>query len=167
MDLGILEQKEIQGYFKLDKRIKAKEKRIKTLRDSFYDQSMATRVTSDGLEVISMGFSTERNVIPLVDALVHMEKTIQIFCKKRRYLNDYLNLLPLLERRSLVKRYAGDDLPIETDPSDTDLYAEILEIEDAINFQYGYPLEIRADTLEITKGSYESNINSIAELLGV
>ena len=167
MEIGLLEQKEIARYFKLNERVMENKVRIKQLREMFYDQSLMSHVAENGMEVVSLGFSLERNVIPFVDTLTAMEMTVKRLSRKKRYLDKYLNGLHTGEKEYLINRYTKMYLPKTVNPSDEDLYAEILEINDAINYMYGYPQDIREDTIEIRDDAILDNVNSIAKMLGV
>ncbi|RDW15956.1 hypothetical protein [Oceanobacillus chungangensis] len=165
MELNEIEQEEIQAYFNIDNRISNIEYRIEQLRKMFYDQTMATRTECDGLDIYSVGFSPDRNVVPYLDVVLSRERTIEVLRKRKRYLNDYLNTLDPLDKTYLINRYTKKKIPKTINPLDRELYEEILEINEAINFMWDYPPDIR--NVELNNETLEKDFDAIATLLGV
>lgn len=162
MVLDEIAQEEIKAYFTINMRVEGIKTRIRRLKESFYNQSMATQIESDGLQLVSCGFNPERHVIPYVDELSALEEAIREAGLRRRYLNDYLRSLKPTDRVYLVNRYSGAISNDKVIQSDIDLYDEIMEIDDAINFMRGDPPEIREDNEAL-----ESDFDDITNLLGV
>lgn len=163
--MDLIELEEIQAYFKIDDRIAKIESRIKELRYAFYERTMTTRTESDGLEVYSVGFRMEPHLFPYLDTILAREKTIEVLKKRKRYLIDYLNTLDPLDKEYLIQRYTKENLPKTVNPSDVNLYEEILEINEAINFMYGYPPDIR--NIEVNNDTLEDDFERMLEALEV
>jgi len=138
MELTTLEQMEIQSYFNLDNRIERKRKAIKDVRRAFYNQTLTTHVESDESSLFSVGFRIEKEVVSLVDGMANMEGTLDLLEKKKRYLDDYLFSLNPMEKAYLTSKYTKSNLFGTVLQADIDIYDEILEINEAINFMYGY-----------------------------
>jgi exonuclease VII large subunit len=165
MELRDFEQWEIRCYFKIDKRIEQIKQHIKRLKQSFYDQTLTSRISYNGQEIEMLPFRIEINVIPFVDTIRQREETIQRLTKKKRYLNDYLNSLDPEEKSYLIDRYSKNTSSKNVRQADLNLFEEICEIEEAICFMYGFPVEILEKHINID--SLEEDFNAITALLGV
>jgi|SRR5690625_153265 len=164
MEIDLIDEEEIQQYFFIDNKIEQIKKRIEAMKRCFYDQSMTTRITFDGLMQTTIGFSVEKNVVLLGDGIGALRKKIEEQSKKKRYLNDYLNSIDPADKTYLINRYRKG---MECNPCqiDVDLYNEIQEIDEAINFMYGYPQEIKP--VDLDNGNLESEFTQILEALEV
>lgn len=164
MEVDLIDEQEIERYFFIDDDIKQIEKRIRAIQKVFYEQSMTTRVTYRDYQQTTEGFSVEKNVVLLGDGIGALRKKIEEQSKKKRYLNDYLNSIDPADKTYLINRYRKG---MECNPCqiDVDLYNEIQEIEEAINFMYGYPQEIKPVALD--NGNLESEFTQILEALEV
>lgn len=165
MELSKFELLAIRAYFRIDERIAGVQERINRVRESFYGQSLLSHIQYNGLEVFSVGFNVESNVVPFVDCQKAGEQTIERLLKKKRYLNDYLNSLEPDVKAYLINRYSNEPLSRECRQADIDLLDEIYEIEDAISFMYGYPVEQRE--IRLDNSNLEDDFNEIAAMLGV
>lgn len=160
-----VDQFEIRSYFRIDERIQVIRERISHLRKSFYDQTLSPHIECNGTEVVVVAFHIETNVIDFLDTIETREKTIEILLKRKRYFNDYLDSLAQEERDYLIKKYTGRPQTAAIQQADRDLFDEILEINDAINFIYGLPAEDRVLSFDIE--TLEDDFTEIAALLGV
>lgn len=164
MELGKLEKMQIQSYFRIDRRIEWTKERIEYLRDAFYDQSMTTRTIADGFELSPFSFNMETDTADYLDSLMAKETTIKILKKRKRYLNDYLNSLDFWKKQYLIKRYKFS-LPETVNSSDKEFYRAILEINDAINYMFGFPVDIQSRAID--NENLENDFNDIAKILEV
>ena len=166
MQLSSYDQFEIECYFKIDERISDIQQHIKWLEKMFYDQTMTSHIVYNGQEVRSIAYSLESNVIPFVDTIRARDEAIERLTKKKRYLNDYLNSLVPEEKEYLVDKYSNRPTSSNVQQADIDLLEEIHEINDAINFMYGFPVDPR-ETREIDNSKLEDDFDAIAALIGV
>lgn len=165
MELSEFDQYEIKAYFKIDERIRKIRNGINGLRKSFYDQTLVSHIGYHGDEVVSVGFSVETNVISFVDTLISKRQSIERLLKRKRYLNDYLNSLEPSVKDYLINKYSRGYSSEKVQQADLDLLNEIHEINDAINFMYGFPVELHEKTIENT--NLEDDFQDIASMLGV
>lgn len=150
-------------YFKLNQSIEESQQRIKNIRKEFYSSSMHTRIeTSIEGTMYTRGFNQDEEVIRLVDCIADIEKHIEKNQKKKNYLNDYLHTLPLNERNYLNERYIKClNIPLRDDV-ETALNAEISEIEEAIQFMYGYgPEPEKITQVKDFKTSFKNMLQSL------
>lgn len=166
MELSKFEQLEIRAYFRIDERIARVKERISRVRESFYDQSLLSHIRFNGREVVSVAFNVEVNTVSFVDYQKAGGQMIERLLKKKRYLNDYLDSLEPADKDYLVNRYSNETFFGECSQADIDLLEEIYEIDDAINFMYGYPVE-QHEKIEIDNETLEDDFSNIAAMLGV
>ena len=176
MQLGVFEKNEIRKYFMLDKKIEKKYKRLDIRCDSFYSQNMFLHTEYPSQEDIDAknnsnlrvrGFSIEHNISKYIDSRRFTLKLIKMLKDKQRYLNDYLNKLDVCEREYLLKKYSCKETKGKTIQADIDLYAEILEINEAINFKYGYPPDEEDKFIITDQNNFLEDFKAIAEMLKV
>lgn len=166
MELGTFELKKIHRYFNLENEILRIQYHIGLLREEFYSQSMSTAVRYTELGIVSKGFSPERNVIQLVDNILIKQKRIKQIRKKQRYFNDYLHSLDPKEKHYLINKYVKNIVPKNVQQADVNLYKEILEIEEAINFMNGHPPDPQVN-ISLDNETLQDDFNNITEMLGV
>lgn len=168
MSIGIFEQIEIQNYLYMDAIIGDLELKIQEKRAKFYSQSMNTRTTYDDVNaIVVVSFKPDDQVVSFLDCISSTEQSLEIAKKKKRYIDDYLNRLDPDIRQMVIDRYSSVYLPTDVLQCDLDIYAEILEINEAINFMYGFPQEIQAKDIEFKDLNMDDQVNKIGELLGV
>lgn len=158
---------EIQAYFRLDKRIKQLQNSISRAREKFYSRTFTTRTESDGLELYIVGERVEDIVAHLTDIILENEQAIEILQKRKKYFNEYLNSLPPADRHYLIHKYSKKKPPTEFDELDRQLYEEIEEINEAINYMYGFPQEIKVVSVEVNNNNLEDEFDRILEALEV
>ncbi|WP_028274769.1 hypothetical protein [Atopococcus tabaci] len=152
-------------YFRLEESIKESQQRLRIMRKKFYSQSMHTRTEEFGAGVlVTVGFRQEKEVVLFVDCLANIQRGIEVKEKKLRYFNDYLQSLTPGQREYLFKRYRrGLKMPAREDV-ETALNEEINEIEDAIQFMYGFNPEPREYD---ATGNAKANFQEMLMVLGV
>lgn len=165
MNLGRLEQSEIQNFFRLDERIDKVRMCMEDARQAFYDQTMSGHSTDNGIEVMQMGFNPDR-VIRLVDVTNSLHTFIERLRTKKELLHDYLNTLDPTDKESLIKRYTGDELPDVVHLIDAEVFNKIQDIHKSVNSKYGYPEVITREHIRIDDSTTKDNVKSVAELLG-
>lgn len=164
--LGAWELRQIQEYFHLDKTIIEIKHHIELLRKEFYTQTMTSRTLTFDESIVTVGFNVADQVTLLVDNILLQERVIEEMKKRQRYLNDYLNSLDPEEKAYLIRKYTKEYAPTHVTEADINLYDEILEIEEAINFMKGCPPDNRKN-FELDNDSLEEDFDEISELLGV
>lgn len=158
---------EIQAYFRLDKRIEKLQHCISRLRKIFYDRTFTTRTESNGMEFYTVGEKIDNIVADFVDIIRENERSIEILKKRKKYFNEYLNSLPPADRHYLIHKYSKKKPPTEFDELDRQLYEEIEEINEAINYMYGFPQEIKVVSVEVNNNNLEDEFDRILEALEV
>lgn len=162
--MGLSELKEVQKFFKLSEEAAAIKRRISELREEFYSQTMETQTVPMDMQIVAKGFDCEKNVIPFVDSIMDYEKQLMNIHKKQRYLNDYLQTLEPEEKRYLIEQYTRDRLPIAAQKADINLYEEIMEITEAVNFMNGIPPDIEVE-VNLNNDKLEDSFSMITTLL--
>ena len=165
LQIGVFELYEIKSYINLEKKIQRYKRRIIELEKSFYEQSMTTRTTGNELSIYSFSFSPDKMVIPYLDAVAALQRTIERLQKRKGYFDAYINTLNSNDQSYLYDRYRNG-IPKEPNAFDATLFEEILEINEAISYMYGYPQDIRNDMFNNQSNSID-RVNKIANLLGV
>lgn len=164
MEVDLIDEEEIQQYFFIDSDIRRIKNRIREIQEVFYEQSMTTRVTYRDCQQTTVGFSVEENVILFRDRIAQLKQRIEQQKMKKRYLIDYLNSIDPVNKAYLINRYTRG-MESRVCQIDIDLYSEIQEINEAINFMYGYPQEIKP--VDLDNGNLESEFTQILEALEV
>mgnify|MGYP001287855174 CR=1 FL=1 len=144
---------EIKAYFQIDRRIKRLEGSIIELQEKFYAKTMTTRIESDGFNIYTIGERLDYIIVDYLDTIRCKEKAIETLKRRKRYLNDFLNSLPPVDKHYLINRYTSKKMPEKFEKLDYLLYEEIQEINDAINFMNGYPPDIRS--VEVSNDNLE------------
>lgn len=126
--------------------INNQKRRIKELRDEFYNQSFTSQldITDAGQRVFSV---RPEAVIEVVDAIGLIETNIEKNVKRIRYLSKYIESLPKEERTYIYRKYIKGYNMLEIEHIEAALYDEIMEIEAAMCFMYGYEPETFEDDL--------------------
>lgn len=176
MELGIFEKQEMHKYFVLDEKIKQIYERLDYRRESFYSQNMFLHTeypsqkdvdAKNNSDLKVRGFNIEYNVIEYIDIERATLKVIEMLKDKQRYLNDYLKELNTHERENLLSKYSYKNPTGNTDQSDIDLYTEILEINEAISYKYGYPPDEENKFIISDQRNFLDDFKAIAEMLKV
>lgn len=157
---------EIKRYFRLDKRISRVEARIKDLEYEFHNQSFYPQSIELGDDLVNMAFNIEMNVVPFVDTIEDLKRCIDRLNDKKLHFDRYLNSLPPIEKEYLVNKYKHGLHDSEVKRIDEALHNEIMEIEEMINFKFGYPVEIKKNIYQKCN-SVLGNVKNMAAALGV
>lgn len=163
--IGIFEKLEIKKHFSLEKNIAELENKIEELRQDFYNQTLCSHIAIVDQEMTVLGFNIEKNVAFLIDTIHSIERRIERQTTRKNFFDKYMESLHPIEREYLKERYSKDYLPKDVCQLDEDLYAEILEINDAINYMNGYPVEI--ESVEVNNDNLEDEFSQILEALEV
>lgn len=165
-ELSDFEQWEIKSYFRIDERIQRIKDGIKRLTTFFYNQTLSSYTVWNGYEGMIVGFRVESKVVPFVDTIENMNQRIDRLSKKKRYFDDYLDSLPPEEKEYLIDKYTLEESPfLEIQQEDLDLLDEIHEIETAICYMYGFPVE--QPPVKINNDFLDDDFSNIAALIGV
>lgn len=171
------EQKElIQSYFNIDRRIKQTEKRLERVIYEFEHANYwgGMTVTPEGLK--NIGFKVASRVAGCVDLCNTLERQIEVLERKKVYFNRFISTLSNDVLSSLNRRYRVIDFNtdnIQSIGSDRQVLDEILEIEEAISFQFGMKdnpdfLKMKQlENVELTEETVEDSFENMLELLGV
>lgn len=156
----------IMDYFGLSKRIKRKEDYLKIMRREFYQQTMSSFCTTDGMKIYSKGFGVDRNVIDLVDREAVTLEKISLLKFKRKHFLRYLKQLPKEDRQFLTKKYkwcqGGMNERLERE-----CFEEVQEIEEAAGYRFlGALPDVVAD-VPITSEAFTSHFEDMLHALGV
>ena len=162
--LDEVELEEIQAYFKIDSRIQRLKITIERLRIHFYDRTLTTRTENDGTNFYTVGERVENTVPRYLDCVLENERAINVLEKRKRYLNDFIQSLPADEANYLINRYRRRVPPSTFSELDYQLYDEITEINEAINFMYDFPQD---QIVKMDNNNVEDNFTQMLELLGV
>lgn len=171
------EQKElIHDYVNLDKRIKRIEKRLEQICIEFKAQNFSGRTAFTSLGVKHISFKVDNKVSEYVDLICTCEKVIAKIKRREYHFKRYLTTLDKHTQISLKRRfrYIGDVEGIQELGHDKEVLYEILEIEEAISYEFNDPLqdEVNRDYIdiaeqELTNDTLEQSFDRITELLGV
>ena len=167
MTLYNFKQRVIQQYFNFDKDIKGIENKIESIREQFYSQSMVSRTTHTELGIYACGFCPEKQVVLLVDNIQIHESKINRIKKKQLYLNRFLDSIPLQEKQYLINKYVKGISLLGMRQVENELYDEIQEIEEAISYMEGYPVEIEIENVEVNNDNLQDEFTKILEALEV
>lgn len=166
MELTEFELWEIESYFRLDERIQRVEDDTNRLIRAFYNQTLSSHVEWNGYEGSrTVGFRVESKVIAFVDTVEKMNKRIDRLSKKKRYFTNYLDSLSPEEREYLVSKYTNESSVKDVQQEDLNLLDEIHEIEIAICYMYGFPIE--EASVIINNDFLDDDFSKMADLLGV
>ncbi|APZ49709.1 hypothetical protein BW721_08575 [Jeotgalibaca sp. PTS2502] len=132
-----IDEKCIEYYMNLDRKINRAKERIARQQILFYSQTMSSYITSDGLKVYSRGFSVEKNVCRYVDKEVAMKKGLEIMEFQYRYFKRFFEQLPHNTKIALMEKYWLQK-PIEMQTTEKLCLNEINEIEEACIHCFGY-----------------------------
>ena len=171
------EQKElIQSYMNIDKEIKDTERRLMYKKKSFYAQNFYGKTEFNAIRIQSKGFRVDSRVAGYVDLCNTLERQIEVLERKKMYFNRFMRTLPNEVLSSLNRRYKVIDFNmdnIQSMGSDRKVLDEILEIEEAISFQFGMKdnpdfLKMKQlENVELTEETVEDSFENMLELLGV
>ncbi len=145
--------------------IKRTNKIIKLAKIKFYDQSLISSVQPTELGIHSIGFNVAKEVINLVDMVSMLERRIQLLRRKKRYLDDYLQLISIEKRNRLFEVYKNKKFNGELNQIELALYEEILEIEEAVNYMRGIEPDQTTDKLENNNLNLERDFSEIFNML--
>lgn len=171
------EQKElIQSYFNIDKRIKQTEKRLERVIYEFEHANYWGGTVATSTELKNIGFKVASRVAGYVDLCNTLERQIKMLERKKVYFNRFMSTLSNDVLVSLYRRYRVNDFNIDNIQSmgsDRKVLDEILEIEEAISFQFGmkdnpdYLKMKQLENVELTEETVEQSFDNMLELLGV
>lgn len=169
-----IDEKCIEYYMNLDRKINRAKERIARQRLLFYSQTMSSYITSDGLMVYSRGFSVEKNVCRYVDKEVAMKKGLEIMEFQYRYFKRFFEQLPHNTKIALMEKYWLQK-PIEMQTTEKKCLDEINEIEEACIHCFGYSLfkgsldddnetdfENRDDSQEMIVEDFQSMLDALS-----
>lgn len=171
------EQKElIQSYFNIDRRIKQTEKRLERVIYEFEHANYWGGTVATSTELKNIGFKVASRVAGYVDLCNTLERQINVLERKKTYFNRFMNTLSNDALVSLNRRYGVIDFNIDNIQSmgsDRKVLDEILEIEEAISFEFGmkdnpdYLKMKQLENVELTEETVEQSFENMLELLGV
>lgn len=100
-----VDDKRIEFYMNLDRKINRAKKRLVRQRILFYSQTMSSYITSDGLTVYPRGFSVEENICRYVDIEAAMKKGLEMLEFQYKYFKPFFERLPHNTRIALKEKY--------------------------------------------------------------
>ncbi|MBC6165739.1 hypothetical protein HCA15_03690 [Listeria booriae] len=159
----------IYRYFQLYRTIENVDSRKAVLREFFYAQTMQVYTTIDNLGLKVSSFRMETEIPCMLDTLIKMDRYKARLKARLKYFNRFLETLSDAERVELVKEY--DSLYYQKYPVsilDRTTYNEIIQIEEAIAWMYGYPPETQEEINETTRISHlRRDFEDMLERLGI
>lgn len=168
-------QKEIiHEYFKLDKLIQSKKRRLEYIKLEFDNINYCGSTVfsfNDGIQY--RGFRVDTRVVGYVDLITTINRQIKAMERKQGYFNHFLTTLSndtIISLNRRYKHYIGAIDNIQTMPSDYKVWEEIEQIEEAISFEFGTEKDlqaIRIENTELTNDTLESSFDEITAFLGV
>lgn len=169
------EQKElIHDYLNLDRRIRRIENRLKRIRKEFKARNFSGRTAFTYLGVKHISFKVDIEVSEHIDFVYKCERIISKIERRRHHFQRYLITLDPHTYLSLKRRYRNviQIENIEELGHDKEVLDEILEIEEAISYEFNDPLhdEVNKEYIGIAMQDFsndnlEDSIDRIAELL--
>ncbi|MET3684479.1 hypothetical protein ABID56_002616 [Alkalibacillus flavidus] len=156
-----------QRYLNLDREADILKQEKRQIEKAFYNQSFTRNVFDDVIGLVSISFNVEKEVSEHVDTLNVCDKRMERLKLKKRYVHDYLKSLDPISRHELMNKYRGDYRRITITQLDRDLFDEIMEIEEAVNYMLGIKPEPTTKDIHIETHKTEDNFQAIADMLGV
>lgn len=171
------EQKElIHDYLNLDRRIKRIEKRMIQREVEFNTQTFSGGTVFDPLGVRHKGFKVDDRVCGYVDLMNTYKRNIAMSKRRLGYFNRFLTSLDPHTKASLIRRYQQSMRFDEMQDLGHDriVLDEIIEIEDAISYEFGTTLsdELNRDVIQVeytvfSEDTVEDSFQVMQSLLGV
>lgn len=172
-----MEYREIEllhEYFQLDYKIQSKERKIEYVKRDFFAQNIYGYTNyHDPKGIFQKGFNIESKIINYLDYLAVIEKQIIILKRKNNHFKAYLATLEPNVYLSLKRRYCiriFDLEKIQALGSDKKIINELLEIEEAISYEFKTDFEL-FNEMKIQFGSLdnetlEESFDTMLEILG-
>lgn len=166
----------IHDYLNLERYIKRINKRINKKQIEFNAQSFCGTTEFGGLEIRHRGFRVDDRVCSYVDLINTYRQNIEMNKRRLHYFNRFLTSLDQHTALSLRRRYKkvvyfGEVQELGHDEIVLD---EILEIEDAISYEFSTALsnELQRDALQVeytlfSSDTVEDSFQAMQNLLGV
>lgn len=155
----------IHRYFGLSERIGLLKTAIKYREYEFSNRSFYNWIEFGEMSIKNVGVKVEKEVINHVSSIELTEKRIQRLNKREYYFTNYLNNLSKTDYVILKSKYTTSYELLQFTNLDKQTYDEILEIEEAIAFQFDYFLEKESNYLELK--AFKSDYEKMLEELGV
>lgn len=159
----------IYRYFQLQQKIKNIDLRKIVLKEMFYAQTMQTYTTIDNGELRVSSFRVERHIPSMLDTLEKMDRYKGRLKMRLNHFNRFLDSLTDRECAELEEEYINCQYqvnPITT--LERAVYDEIIEIEEAAAWMYGYPPETQEDiNFSIKDDVIRQNFEDMLERLGI
>ncbi|MFI3728493.1 hypothetical protein [Vagococcus fluvialis] len=129
-------------YLSLSKNISKCNKKKKRIRSYFYQQSFTPCIYYDGQSVKNISLKIDKEVVRLIDTLDMLSLIKKILQKKQYYFKSFFDNLSNDERKKIYEKYKQQNFRnIAYSPLDELIIDEILEIEEAISYQFDYLFE--------------------------
>lgn len=169
------EQKEvIHDYFNLKNSIRMKKERLKYFELKFNHSNFYGKTAFDNNDRINyQGFRLDTRVINHVDHIAIIEKQLTIIERKQYHFKQFLKELEPNVLSSLKRRYTRNISginAIQSMPSDSKLWDEILEIEEAISYEFKDKNQLttfKIEQAEFSNETLEESLGNIFEYLEV
>ena len=157
----------IEYYMNLKYKIERTKERLIRLRAIFYNQTMSSYITSDGMTVHTQGFSIEENVCSFVDREAAMKKSLEMLEFQYKYFQQFFRKLPYNSRIALKEKYRYKRL-ITMQITEKKCMDEINEIEEACIHCFGFSVfEDWLDDTDPEEDHQEIINNEFHEMLDV
>lgn len=166
----------IHDYINIDKRIKQIEYRMDQREIEFNAQSFCGGTIFHPLGVMYAGFRVDERVSTYIDLMNTYKRNIAMNKRRRYYFNNFLNGLDPHTRASLKRRYKQNMRfdEMQSIGHDRIVLDEIVEIEDAISYEFGTSLsgELNKEILQVeytkfSEETVEDSFEAMQKLLGV
>lgn len=125
----------IEHYMNLGKKIDRAKERMANQRELFYNQTLSSYITTDGMKIYSKGFSIENNVSQLVDTETTSKKYIERLEFQYKHFISFFNGLPYTTKTALKSKYWHRQ-PVTIEITEKVCMDEINEIEEACKYRF-------------------------------
>lgn len=165
----------LHEYFQLDYKIQSKERKKEYVKRDFFAQNLYGYIKYDDPKgIFQKGFNVESKVINYLDYLAVVERQIIILKRKNYHFKAYLATLDYNLYLSLKRRYKTrvfDLEEIQTLGSDQEIINELLEIEEAISYEFKKEFELfnemKLQFGSLSNETLEDSFDAMLEVLGV
>lgn len=165
----------IQDYFFLNSQINHKKALLNELHIEFYSRNFCGGTDFyDPIGIRSKGFNVESEVTYYVDNTAILEKKLKVLERKYEHFKRFRLSLDNNDYRKLLKKYtkSNDVSEIVVEAIDKIALDEILEIEEAVSYEFGtlIPFDLTKEIVNVESlnaDTVEDSFQAVSALLGV